>query len=86
MCHDDKSKYITVPTGKRHFFGEMYKRTDVLPVKYHPFENLQLPTACHNEIYMKKMFGDYMKIPSVEKRERHFICSYDLGHYGKKDV
>lgn len=76
MCKDNNSKYISIPTGKKHFFGEMYLRKDIFPVKYKPFENIKLPVANKNEKYMEKMFGDYMKIPEIEDRERHFICSW----------
>ena len=83
-CKNQHSQYITVPTGKRHYFGEMYKREDIFPVVYKKFNDIELPVARHNEIYMSKMFGDYMKIPAVEDRERHFICSYNLGEYKTK--
>lgn len=76
MCKDENSKYISVPTGKRHFWGEMYLREDIFPFKYEKFENIELPVANKNEKYMSKMFGDYTKIPKVEDREKHFICSW----------
>ena len=77
-CKNENSKYISVPTGKRHFFGEMYEREDIFPVKYKKFENIELPVANKNEKYMEKMFGDYMKIPKPEDREKHFICEWRL--------
>lgn len=77
-CKNENSKYISVPTGKRHFFGEMYERKDIFPVKYKKFENIELPVANKNEKYMEKMFGDYMKIPKPEDREKHFICEWRL--------
>ena len=77
-CKNENSKYISVPTGKRHFFGEMYEREDIFPVKYKKFENIELPVANKNEKYMEKMFGDYMNIPKPEDREKHFICEWRL--------
>lgn len=78
LCKNENSKYISVPTGKRHFFGEMYERKDIFPVKYKKFEDTELPVANNNEKYMEKMFGDYMKIPRKEDREKHFICEWRL--------
>ena len=78
LCKNENSRYISVPTGKKHFFGEMYEREDILPVKYKKFENIELPVANKNEKYMEKMFGDYMKIPKPEDREKHFICEWRL--------
>lgn len=85
LCKNEKSKYISVPTGKRHFFGEMYEREDIFPVKYKKFENIELPVANKNEKYMSKMFGDYMKIPKPEDREKHFICDWNIGEKGEKE-
>lgn len=79
LCKNENSKYISVPTGKRHFFGEMYERQDIFPVKYKKFENIELPVANKNEKYMAKMFGNYMKIPEPEEREKHFICQWKVG-------
>ena len=28
ICKNNNSKYVTVPSGRRHFFGEMYERKD----------------------------------------------------------
>lgn len=77
-CKNEKSTYISVPTGKRHFYGEMYKREDIFPTIYKKFEDIELPVARNNEKYMNKMFGDYMKIPKKEDREKHFICEWGL--------
>lgn len=85
LCKNENSKYISVPTGKRHFFGEMYEREDIFPVKYKKFENIELPVANKNEKYMSKMFGDYMKIPKPEDREKHFICEWNIGEKGEKE-
>ncbi len=78
MCKNENSKYISVPTGKKHFWGEMYERKNIFPVQYKKFEDIELPVAKENEVYMSKMFGDYMKIPKVEDREKHFICEWRI--------
>ena len=46
--------------------------------RYKKFENIELPVAKENEVYMSKMFGDYMKIPKPEDREKHFICEWRI--------
>ena len=79
VCKNENSKYISVPTGKKHFWGEMYERKDILPTKYEIFENIELPVAKNSDKYMTNMFGDYMKIPRPEDRERHFICEWKIG-------
>lgn len=77
-CKNKNSKYLTVPTGRKHYFDEMILRDDVLPLQRVPFEHLSLPVANHNDVYMTHLFGDYMKIPKKENREQHFIYKMDL--------
>ena len=54
------------------------ERKNIFPAQYKKFENIELPVAKENEVYMSKMFGDYMKIPKPEDREKHFICEWRI--------
>lgn len=38
MCKNENTKYVTVPTGRKHFFGELYKRKDFYVQEKHEFE------------------------------------------------
>ncbi len=78
MCKNENSNYLSVPTGRKHYFGEMIRRNEVQPLKWVPFENIELPVAKDNATYMSNLYGDYMKIPEVSKRERHYIYKIDL--------
>lgn len=72
--YNKKSSLSSLPTGRKHYFGE------ILPTKiFHPttkgiFENCEVNIPNGYDAYLKNLYGDYMQIPPVEKREKHFIC------------
>ncbi|MCR5784396.1 MAG: LicD family protein [Eubacterium sp.] len=72
-CKDNTSEYVVIPSGRKHFFGELYKREAFLKTKKMPFEDTYLSVSCDYDNYLKKLYGDYMKLPSVEEREHHVL-------------
>lgn len=59
--------------GRRHYFCPYFEEKDMFPPKMVDFSGTQVPVFHDIEGYLTRNFGDYMKIPPVEKRERHFI-------------
>lgn len=43
------------------------------------FEGVEVNLPCDPDTYLRNLYGDYMQIPPVEKRERHFYTEFDLG-------
>lgn len=80
-CKDDDSHYVTIPSGRKHFFGEMYEREDFMKTQKMPFEKYQFPVTKDYENYLSNLYGDYMTLPPEEKREHHVI--YDLRFEGE---
>lgn len=80
MCKNNKSKYVTVPVGRNHFFGETYEREKFCKTILHKFEdeNRQLPICIDYDAYLRHMYGDYMKIPPKEDRETHIFIELKL--------
>ena len=69
-----ETKYITAPTGRKNYMGEILQRKWWIPQKQVKFENTEflVPADSHN--YLLTLFGkNYMQLPPVEKREKHFI-------------
>lgn len=64
-----------VPSGRKHYFGEIFNEKVYLPIKPTVFEGHKAYLPHNTDLYLKNLFGDYMKIPSKEKRETHFIIS-----------
>lgn len=82
FCKNDNSKYVTIPTGRKHYFGEMCKREVLCENREKDFDGIVVKIPEQSEKYMKQLFGDeYMKLPPKEKREQHPIMKLDFGIY-----
>lgn len=68
-----KSKFMTVPTGRNHYLKETLPVEAFLPVKEVSFEGEKAYVPGGYDQYLRHLYGDYMKLPPKEKRERHFI-------------
>ncbi len=60
-------------------YGGTAEETDIVlyenelfPPKEVPFENRTIFVPNNSDIYLKKTYGEYMELPSVEKRHCHF--------------
>lgn len=80
MCKNDNSKYVSVPVGRNHFFGEIYERNKFCKTIKHIFEgeSRKLPICIDYDGYLTHMYGDYMKIPKKENRETHIFLEFKL--------
>ena len=68
-----------MPTGRKHFFGELYERDRFLKTTYMPFEDANFAVTEDYKNYMSKLYGeDYMTPPPEDKRERHMIYELKL--------
>lgn len=74
----DDTKYYFIPTGRKHYFGECYEKKKVLPVSTVVFEGYEMPTFRDADYCLTSFYGDYMKIPPINQRERHFIREFKL--------
>ena len=69
---------MTVPTGRNHYLKETLPVEAFLPVKEVKFEGEKAYVPGGYDAYLSHLYGDYMKLPPVEKRERHFIVDFKL--------
>lgn len=76
QCTDEQSEYITIPSGRNHFFGELYQRDAFMQTLKMEFEGNMLCVTCDYKNYLTRLYGNYMEIPPEEKREHHVL--YDL--------
>ncbi|WP_373219481.1 phosphorylcholine transferase LicD [Ruminococcus sp. 5_1_39BFAA] len=73
LCKNNNSEYVTVPAGRNHFFGEMYKRKDFVETAEMEFEgHIWKVPKCY-DAYLIHMYGNYMKIPEEKDREVHVL-------------
>lgn len=78
MCKNSNSKYVTVPVGRNHFFGELYEREKFCKTIKHKFEKYEFQICEDYEGYLKHMYGDYMKIPKKEEQEQHIFLELKI--------
>lgn len=73
-----KSEFFTMPAGRNHYFKESLPIRIFLPVKEVNFEGSKAYIPGDFDSYLTHLYGDYMKVPPVTKRERHFIVDFKL--------
>lgn len=74
-----KSQMMTIPSGRKHYFGEIQFRSVFFPPVKHNFEGIESNIPNNYDKYLSSLYGDYMQIPPPEKREKHFIVEIDFG-------
>lgn len=72
-CKDDASTYVTIPSGRGHFWGELYTRKPFLQTIMMQFEDQELPVTADYHHYLRNLYGDYMTLPPESAREHHII-------------
>lgn len=73
-CKDKDSKFVAIPTGRKHFPKEIYKREDMNVYKKGIFEGEKLNIPIFAEDYLRIFYGeDYMSIPPEGNREKHLF-------------
>jgi len=77
-CKDNTTKYVAIPTGRRHFYGETYERDKLCKVVKHKFEDYEWNIPIDYDGYLKKLYGDYMIIPPNNQIEVHALSEFKL--------
>jgi len=70
---------LSIPTGRKLYEGETLPAEIFLPTRKAWFEGVEVEVPGRAEDYLKNLYGvNYMQLPPVEKRERHFILEFNL--------
>ena len=80
-CRDNQSEYVSIPTGRRRFFGELHTRQNFLKKNAVPFEEYVWWITADYHQYLEGLYGDYMSMPPEDKREKHVLLEFNLGEY-----
>ena len=79
LCKNTNSKYIVIPSGARHYFGEIYDRTKFCTYTFARYESIELPIPVDPNYYLTLRYGkDYMEPPKKGKRERRLLLEYEI--------
>lgn len=85
MNKRENTRYVSIPTGGKHFHGELYPRKWLFPPKKRAFEDREYWGMAYPERYLERMYGDYMTLPPVEQRERHAVLKFSLLEEEKRE-
>lgn len=78
--HKKDTGIITAPTGRKYYNGEIIKKSWWKPFQLMPFEDKEFCAMNEPHKYLANLYGnDYMQLPPVDKRERHFCVKLDFG-------
>jgi lipopolysaccharide cholinephosphotransferase len=71
--------YCGLPMGRKFYQGEIFPKNVFFPPQKALFEGIEVNIPNDVDTYLKNLYGDYMQIPPVEKREQHFLVEFSYG-------
>lgn len=69
---------LGIPTGRKYYAGEIFPKDVYLPGREVSFEGVKAFIPNQYDPYLRNLYKDYMVLPPVNKRERHFIIDFKL--------
>ena len=79
LCKEEHTKFVVVPTGRKHFWGEMYRREDICDTTKILYDGAMLCCPSNIDLYLTRLYGDYMRIPDPDSVEKHvFFAPFRL--------
>lgn len=73
-----QSKFVTVAAGRKKYCGEIFAYDTFFPLRKETFENKDIYVYNDVNTYLKGLYGDYMKIPAEQDREKHLCLQLDF--------
>ncbi|MGM9838206.1 MAG: phosphorylcholine transferase LicD [Paludibacteraceae bacterium] len=78
VADETEDKPMGIPTGRKYYAGEIFPRNVFLPPVEAEFEGVEVHIPHDYDRYLRNLYHDYMQLPPVEKRERHFIVKLEI--------
>lgn len=75
-CKNTNTPFVSIPTGRKHYFGEMQPRSVFSKAVLTDFEDTEFYVMSGFDVYLTGLFGaDYMTLPPENERERHAVTA-----------
>lgn len=71
------TKFVALPYGRKHYFGEIFRKQCFFPVSEISFEGRICNAPQNWDKYLKNLYGNYMHPLPENKREKHLIVDFD---------
>ena len=78
VASDREDRPWGIPTGRKYYNGEIFPRSVYMPAREAEFEGIKVYIPNDYDPYLRNLYKEYMQLPPVEKRERHFIVKLQL--------
>lgn len=79
VANEDIKHLVGAPSGRCLYNGEVHNVNVFLPTKKVMFEGMEVEVPGNVEAYLTRLYGrNYMQVPPIEKRERHFVVEFKL--------
>ncbi len=76
--NSSRTSTITCATGRKHYLGECIDSHYFSNAEDGVFEGISVKLPSHYKEYLSQLYGNYMEIPPVEKREHHFTTDFSI--------
>lgn len=76
--YNKETDFCTIPTGTKRYCGELLPRNCFFPASVGEFEGISVFLPGNVDSYLTNLYHDYMTLPPVDKRERHFVYNFSL--------
>jgi len=80
-CRNDNSRYVSVPTDRRHFLGEIFPREIMCETIDAEYEGKKFKIPRAYDYYLSHRYGNYMEIPPKEKQVLSVYSELSFGSY-----
>lgn len=86
--NNEKTRWVACFFGEMDPLKQAIKLDDLFPLVKKPFEDIMVKVPKNNDVFLKRMFGDYMKMPPVESRKNHVPEVLEFGPFDEelKDI
>ena len=70
--------YVGIPTGRGLYYSESHPSEVFFPPSDGSFEGRKVLLPANPDKYLRRLYKNYMQIPSEDKRESHYVVDLEL--------